>query len=222
MTKQFLKHTDADVLDQAVQTISFLLASTTLGNTNTAKMAELEESLVSSLRNAVAGKDIESSAFEEDELLALTAWVARIDKLYKTKDLSSSLNDTDGGQQTSSWEIVDSLVERGRLGYKDEASVSVIACPHFGRLGLTSFGVSQMVEHALSILGSHLAWETLAFAAEAAEADEPDYAALASIVERRGTLLEKLEEFSVGHNSNAAEGVKQVVSHFTLSSTRVS
>lgn len=123
MTKQFLKHTDPDVLDQAVQTITKLNASTTLGNTNTTKMTELEDTLASSLRQAVAGKDVESAAFEEDELLALEAWLARIDKLQKVTSLSSSLSDTDDGKQTSAWEIVDSVVERGRLGYKDEASV---------------------------------------------------------------------------------------------------
>lgn len=123
MTKQFLKHTDPDVLDQAVQTITKLNASTTLGNTNTTKMTELEDTLASSLRQAVAGKDVESAAFEEDELLALEAWLARIDKLQKVTSLSSSLSDTDDVKQTSAWEIVDSVVERGRLGYKDEASV---------------------------------------------------------------------------------------------------
>jgi cohesin complex subunit SA-1/2 len=86
-------------------------------------MASLEESLASSLREAVAGKDVESSAFEEDELLALESWLARIDKLQKIRDISGSLDDTDEGKQTSAWEIIDSLVERGRLGYKDEASV---------------------------------------------------------------------------------------------------
>lgn len=128
VTKQFIKHTDPDVLDQAVQTINKFNASTTLGNTNTAKMGSLEDSLASSLREAVVGKDVESSAFEEDELLALESWLARIDKLQKITDLSGSLDDTDEGKQTSAWEIIDSLVERGRLGYKDEASVSDSSC----------------------------------------------------------------------------------------------
>ena len=123
VTKQFLKHTDPNVLDQAVQTITKLNASTTLGNSNQTKMAELEDTLASSLRQAVVGKDVESSAFEEDELLALQSWLARIEKLLKVTNLCDSLDETEEGKQTSAWEIVDSLVERGRLGYKDEASV---------------------------------------------------------------------------------------------------
>lgn len=124
VTKQFLKHTDVRVIDQAVKTIRFFLASSTLGNTNSVKIAELEDRLVTSMRKAVDGKDVESSAFEEDELLALRGWVARIEKLYGVKDISTSLDDTDDGKHSSAWEIVDSLVERGRLGYKDEMAVS--------------------------------------------------------------------------------------------------
>lgn len=68
-----------------------------------------------------------------------------------------------------------------------------------------------MVEHALAILGSHMSWRVRAFSLEAAEADEVDYGAMAALVEDRTKLLDKLEEFSVGHSSNAAEGVKQAV-----------
>lgn len=69
-----------------------------------------------------------------------------------------------------------------------------------------------MVEHALSILGTHFTWQLSAFLAEVGASEQPDFAALAALCERRTTLVAKLEEFSVGQNSNAAEGVKQVVS----------
>ena len=124
MTKQFLQHSDADVIDQAVKTIRFFLSTTVLGQTNSTKFAELEDRLVESLREAVAGKDVESSAFEEDELLALSSWVARIDNLNSALDVSAALDETDEGKHSSAWEIIDSLAERGRLGYKDEEVVS--------------------------------------------------------------------------------------------------
>lgn len=62
--------------------------------------------------------------FVEDELLALGACVGRLERLYTACDLSEQLDDTEDGKQTSAWEIVDSLAERGRLGYKDEDAVS--------------------------------------------------------------------------------------------------
>lgn len=67
-----------------------------------------------------------------------------------------------------------------------------------------------MIQHALNVLGAHLTWSMQKIAAKDQE-DALDGLELASIVERRRTLMEKLEEFSVGGNSNAVEGVKQAV-----------
>ena len=69
-----------------------------------------------------------------------------------------------------------------------------------------------MIEHALSILGTHFIWQLNTFIIGAAASDQPDLLALAGLCESRSTLVAKLEEFSVGQNSNAAEGVKQTVS----------
>ncbi|SCV69509.1 BQ2448_2529 [Microbotryum intermedium] len=188
VTTQFFKHSDVDVLDQATQTIMYLRKASSLANINTEKMAGLEDKLVSTLREVVAGKDLESDAFEEDELHAVTACFARFDRLYKVVDLSEALQSDENGKQTSVFEIVESIVERGRLGYKDEAA---------------------MVQHGLSIQGAFVMWETLTLTKKAAENDQADYGAIASLVERRGGMLNKLEEFSVGQTSNAAEAVKQ-------------
>lgn len=121
-----MKHTDSRVMDQAVKTVRVLLGTDSLRNTNTNKMMELEETVVEALRTVVAGKDVETSTFDDDELFALGANVARIDKIYTTHDVSLSLDDTDEGEQSSAWEIVDSLSARGRLGYKDESKVSFL------------------------------------------------------------------------------------------------
>ncbi|GAA5919670.1 hypothetical protein JCM1841_005220 [Sporobolomyces salmonicolor] len=189
VTKQFLMHTDPDVLDQAVRTIIHFLSATNLSNTNQTKSTELEETLVSALHHAVADKDIESSTFEEDELHTLTASVARVDKLSRVRNLAMSLNDNDGGKQTSAWEILDSLVNRGRLGYKEEA---------------------RMIEHALAILGTELIWQLQAVAVDVREADAVELGVVVALSERRQALLNRAEEFAVGNETNAAESVKQV------------
>lgn len=87
-------------------------------------MADLEESLLASLRDAVVDRDLETSTFVGDETLALTGWVGRIAKLYAVRDISLSLEDTDGDAHDSAFKIIDSLSERGHLGYKSEALVS--------------------------------------------------------------------------------------------------
>lgn len=122
-----MKHTDSNVIDQAVKTIRHLLSTVILRGTNTTKLSDLQLQLVVSLREAVEGRDVESSVFVEDELLALGSCVGRLERLYTACDLSEQLDDTEDGKQTSAWEIVDSLAERGRLGYKDEDAVSPCA-----------------------------------------------------------------------------------------------
>lgn len=123
VAKQLTRHADTRVIDQAVKTIRTLLASTSLGNTNKLKLDELQGLLVSSLRTLVVDKDVEASAFEEDELLALGACVARIDKLFAAVDISTTLDDVPEGEEPSALEVIDGLSARGRLGYRDEAVV---------------------------------------------------------------------------------------------------
>ena len=76
-----------------------------------------------------------------------------------------------------------------------------------------------MIQHALNVLGAHLTWSMQKIAAKDQE-DALDGLDLAAIVERRRALMEKLEEFSVGGNSNAVEGVKQAVRPFSRPSRR--
>lgn len=128
VTKQFLKHTQADVLDQATTTLAHFVAANNLSATNQTKLAELEEKLVSTLRTS-AGDDVESATFEDDECHALTACVARIEKLSKVRNLNATLEDTDGGKVTSALDILDGIANRGRLGYKAEARVrAALSC----------------------------------------------------------------------------------------------
>lgn len=122
MTKQLLKHTQPDVLDAAARTLSAFLSAKDLSATNQAKMSELEETLISALRTA-AGEDVESASFSEDELHTLAACVARLQKLTRVRNLAVTLEETDGGKETSALDILDGILNRGRLGYKEETAV---------------------------------------------------------------------------------------------------
>ncbi|BGP22583.1 cohesin complex subunit SA-1/2 [Rhodotorula toruloides] len=186
--KQFLKHTQADVLDQATTTLAHFVAAKNLSATNQTKLAELEETLVSTLRT-MAGEDVEGATFADDECHALTACVARIEKISKMRNLNATLDDTDGGKVTSALDILDGIANRGRLGYKAEAC---------------------MVEHAINVLAGHLTWLLCTVAIEARQAEKTDLAAVIALSERRRAFLDKLEEYAVGNETNACEGVKQV------------
>ena len=123
MTKQFLQHTDSTVLAAAMQAINHLCSNFSMANSNSTKLAELEEALFSSLRDAVDGEDVFTMSLEEDRLAALETILLRITLLGRSRDLVDVMEDEEGGQ-SSGWDIVCAFAERGDVGYKEEAKVS--------------------------------------------------------------------------------------------------
>lgn len=98
--------------------------ATSLSNTNSTKILELEDELASSLRDAIAERDeIEIASFNEDEVLALTAICSRLAALVGNRDMIAWMEEDEGGKQSSAWDIISALSERGRLGYKEEEMV---------------------------------------------------------------------------------------------------
>jgi cohesin complex subunit SA-1/2 len=72
----------------------------------------------------VADKDeIEIASFSNDEIRSLTALAHRITVLGGRRDMTSWVEENEGGKQSSAWDILSALVERGRLGYKEEEEV---------------------------------------------------------------------------------------------------
>ncbi|THH30478.1 hypothetical protein EUX98_g3693 [Antrodiella citrinella] len=188
ITKQFLSHSAPAVLTNAVATIRYMLDTTSLSNANSTKILELEEELASSLRDAIADRDeLEVASFNEDEVLALTAICARLSVLAGTRDMIAWMEEDEGGKQTSAWDIVSALADRGRLGYKEE---------------------EQMIDQALQVLYLHVLWKARALTS-APEPSEDEVAFRDKLKEQRDALLERLLEFAVGTQSNTAEGVRR-------------
>ncbi|KAJ6481707.1 hypothetical protein C8R45DRAFT_1150698 [Mycena sanguinolenta] len=192
ITKQFLSHSQPGVLRAAIGAIKHLLAATSLSNQNNAKMLELEDELSSALRDAVAGREeIEVAGFEEDEVIALGALCARLSELCGARDMSAWMEEDEGGKQSSAWDIVSALVERGRLGYKEEAF---------------------MITQAIELLQKHIWWKVVRLRTfeepeEGAEPSPEEERFSEKVKEQRDSLLEKLVEFAVGTQSNTAEAV---------------
>jgi cohesin complex subunit SA-1/2 len=116
------------VLTNAATCIWHFMDTTSLSNTNSTKILELEDELSSSLRDTVAGRDeIEVASFSEDEVLALDAICSRLAVLAGTRDMTAWIEENEGGKQSSAWDIVSALVERGRLGYKEEEHVRLLS-----------------------------------------------------------------------------------------------
>lgn len=122
--KQFLSHSSQLVLTNCITAIRHLMSATSLSNTNSTKILELEDELATSLRDVVGGRDeLEVSTFSDDEVLSLSAICARISSLAGIRDLTAWMNEDEGGKQSSAWTIICALAERGRLGYKEEMQV---------------------------------------------------------------------------------------------------
>ncbi|KAI6128214.1 hypothetical protein EDD16DRAFT_1550109 [Pisolithus croceorrhizus] len=186
--KQFVSHSSQTVLTRAVSTIRHLLSATSLANTNNTKILELEDDLASQLRDAVAGREeIEVASFSEDEIIALGAVCTRMCVLAGSRDLTSWMEEDEGGKQSSAWDIVSALVERGRLGYKEE---------------------ERMIEQGLHLLGLHIIWKARRLPDAGDEAADSNKLR-ETLREQRDSLLERLIEYAVGTQSNTAEGVKR-------------
>ncbi|KAJ7481621.1 hypothetical protein FB451DRAFT_132924 [Mycena latifolia] len=187
--KQFLSQSAPNVLNVAVQAIMHLMAATSLSNTNSTKILELEDELSSALRDAVAGRDeIEVAGFDEDEVIALGALCTRLSELCGFRNMCAWMEEDEGGKQSSAWDIVSALVERGRLGYKEEAF---------------------MITQALDLLTKHLMWKAqhLRMEGDSPEPSPEELRAREKIQEQRDSFLEKLTEYAVGTQSNTAEAV---------------
>ncbi|KAI0356888.1 hypothetical protein OH77DRAFT_1423133 [Trametes cingulata] len=188
VTKQFLSHSSPVVLANAVATIRRMMDATSLSKTNSAKILELEDELSTSLRDAIAGREeIEVASFTEDEVLSLGAICARLAALFGIRDMTSWMEEDEGGKQSSAWDIVSALAERGRLGYKEE---------------------ELMVDRALQVLTLHIMWKARGLPA-GAELTPEEMSFRDKLKEERTILLEKLVEFAVGTQSNTVEGVRR-------------
>ncbi len=104
--------------------IRYFMDATSLSNANSTKILELEDELSTQLHDFVAGReDIETTTFSEDEVLSLSAWCMRLSVLAGARNMTAWIEEDEGGKQSSAWDIVSALVERGRLGYKEEETV---------------------------------------------------------------------------------------------------
>ncbi|KAI0342546.1 hypothetical protein BDW22DRAFT_1357931 [Trametopsis cervina] len=186
--KQFTSHSAQIVLSTAVTTIRCMIDATSLSNTNSAKVLELEELLSTSLRDIIRGRDeLEIATFSEDEVLTLTGVCTRLATLAGTRDMTAWVEEDEGGMQSSAWDIIMALVERGKLGYKEEES---------------------MIDQALHLQTLYIIWKTRGLTT----VSDPSPAELQyrdRLKACRDTLIDRLLEFVVGTQSNTTEGVRR-------------
>ncbi|KAL1748245.1 hypothetical protein HDZ31DRAFT_79792 [Schizophyllum fasciatum] len=187
VNKLFLSQTSMVVLVNAAKVIYSLMGATALSNTNSAKILELEDELSTSLRDVIAGRDeVEVAVFSEDEVLALTAICTRLAVLSGCRDLSGWMDENEGGKQSSAWDILMGLLERGRMGHKEE---------------------EMMIEQAMTALSLHIFWKAKGLMTDSESSDDTRYRD--TLREQRDSLLQKLVDFSFSSQFNTLDGVKR-------------
>ncbi|KAI3476904.1 hypothetical protein L1887_61495 [Cichorium endivia] len=186
VSSQVQRHVEPLVLKHGVQTLQKLMATTSQSNVNSSKLSALEEALVSSLRETVSDRDVETAGFSEDEVHLLAANMLRLHLVSQVANTSDALEDDEGGQATSGWEIVLGIASRGRLAYKEEES---------------------LVRDAIATLALYIMWKTR----QVILPEAGSQTALAeALLAKRTPVLSLLEEFVASTQSQACIGVQRV------------
>lgn len=124
LSKQILTQSSPAVLNSAFSTMSYMLSSVLLSNTNAAKLLELDDELAGSLRGAVAEHaELDTATFSAEEIDNLTAITTRLAGMAERRDMTVWMEDDGGEKHSSAWDIISALMERGRLGRKEEETV---------------------------------------------------------------------------------------------------
>ncbi|GAC93151.1 potential nuclear cohesin complex subunit fragment [Pseudozyma hubeiensis SY62] len=186
VSTQIQRHVEPLVLKHGVQTLQKMVATTSQSAINNTKLSALEDGLVSSLRETVSDRDVESAGFSEDEVHQLAANMLRLHLVSQVANTSDALEDDENGQATSGWEIVLGIAGRGRLAYNEEEA---------------------LVRDAIAVLTLHVMWKTR----QVIMPDAGSHTGVAeSLLEKRTTLLSLLEEFVASTQSQACVGVQRV------------
>ncbi|EIW69874.1 hypothetical protein TREMEDRAFT_68341 [Tremella mesenterica DSM 1558] len=183
VTKQFLQHSDINVLTAAIKAVNHLCSNASMSPSNTTKMNELQEALLASLRDAIDGEDVATFSIDEDKVAALEAILLRIALLARSRDIVSVMEDEEGGQ-SSGWEIVCAFAERGAVGYKEEA---------------------KLVEHALHVIFVHISWLFKRFSADDINNDDK----VSDLRDKRDRVLDTLRRLALRDKTNTSESVSR-------------
>jgi cohesin complex subunit SA-1/2 len=187
-------------------TIRHLLETEALANSNATKVGELEDALFGALHDLIGDRTVATAVFEEDEIPTLEAACKRIGLLLSFRPAVAAMEETEGETATG-WSLLLDLANRGSLGYQEEATVRrcsasrVLERQRADRRP-THAVPAQLVEECLESLTRFVFHRARTADSEPAQQ---------SLVEKRAALLELLEEFTIGTQSNAVETVRRTV-----------
>jgi len=211
VTRQFLRHTDRVVLREVVALVRRMNSTTALDATNQTKFEELKESLSVTLQEALSDKDLAMDSLEDEELQNIESGLLRVQTLMTQYNVDSLFAVTgDAGQEDDKIDLFDvllALASRGKLGYRTEVKVSVIAVETGEHC---SFRVcfEQIVQSAMTILLLHLSWTLRDLSLATVQDDDT---VRVRVEKRRDGVARVYEQYAVSSETNAVEAVRREV-----------
>lgn len=87
------------------------------------KLAELDQSLLSSLSTVLQDRDLETTALEDDEVVELERALGRIAKIASLRPVEGFIASSFDGGDLPGLALAEGLASRGSLRYKNEEPV---------------------------------------------------------------------------------------------------
>lgn len=199
--------------------MAYMLSFPLLSNTNRTKLLELDEELASQLQEAVSGhSELDTATFSTEEIETLTGLTTRLARMAERRDLTDWVEDTDGGKKSNAWEMLSALMERGRLGRKEEETVSSPPSLSLGQVAIlicSSVTLEQFITNAIQLLTLHVAWKASKLRTQAplsGTAVTLEQETVEGLRKQRDYLVEQFADFVAGGQSNTTNSVKRTVS----------
>ncbi|KAK9701553.1 cohesin complex subunit [Basidiobolus ranarum] len=113
LSKIFLKHTDSTVLFRTSETFKHLSSFEGYSSEQVLKLREMEESVISLVREECNRSDISTTELSDDEQHILSASLRRLEQLIRFMDLSELLQEADG--ESPIYELLGKVIDRSSI-----------------------------------------------------------------------------------------------------------
>ncbi|KDN44143.1 hypothetical protein K437DRAFT_294942 [Tilletiaria anomala UBC 951] len=119
----FMRHTESEILTLAIRGLAHLAKAEGEASGHLDRLVSVGEKIVQALRQGSDDRDLETAALSENDVHHYEATLKRLLVFLNMHEPQLPFGIAVGGEATTSWEIVQSLANRGRLGYSEESQM---------------------------------------------------------------------------------------------------
>ncbi|CAO3641759.1 unnamed protein product [Cunninghamella blakesleeana] len=171
LCKYYSSITIPEVLQTCILSLQHVIKASFMSDINDPIMKDLQERIVTQLRDACHGKDLYTARFSKDDSHSITTTMTRLDYLIGILDITDTMEQKDDSKSDVN-DILNELIERAAFGYDGE---------------------SQIGQSAISISFRYLVWQASRLVDDDLLAADKDV--VAKVEKRREWAIEKILEF---------------------------